>query len=55
VHKYLTAVITSEEAEPLVGVIPLDLASGHEREPYTKRDRQDAARDGSEPLHQAIG
>jgi hypothetical protein len=32
VHKNLTPVVTGEEAEPLVGVIPLDLASGHERD-----------------------
>jgi hypothetical protein len=29
VHEYLAAVITGEEAESLVGVIPLDLASRH--------------------------
>src|ERR1017187_5319724 len=31
-HKDLTPVITGEEAETLVGVIPLNLASGHERD-----------------------
>jgi hypothetical protein len=25
----LTAVVTGEKAEPLVGVVPLDLATGH--------------------------
>jgi hypothetical protein len=29
VHEYLTAAVATEEAEPLVGVIPFDLASGH--------------------------
>jgi hypothetical protein len=28
-HEYLTAVVTGEEAEALVGVVPLDLATGH--------------------------
>src|SRR6185312_2520437 len=37
-HEHLTTVIPGEEAETLVGVIPLDLASGHEREPYAKRN-----------------
>jgi hypothetical protein len=32
VHENLTTVVTSEEAETLVGVIPLDLASRHERD-----------------------
>jgi hypothetical protein len=45
VHEHLTAVITGEKAEPFVGVIPLHLASGHEREPYAKRDSQCAAPD----------
>jgi hypothetical protein len=43
VHEDLTAVITGEKAEPFVGVIPLHLASGHEREPYAKRDSPYAA------------
>jgi hypothetical protein len=43
VHEHLTAIITGEKAEPFVGVIPLHLASGHEREPYAKRDSQYAA------------
>jgi len=29
VHEHLTAPIAAEKAEPFVGVIPLDLASGH--------------------------
>jgi hypothetical protein len=31
-HEDLTPVIAGEEAEALVGVIPLDLASRHERD-----------------------
>jgi hypothetical protein len=31
VHEYLTAVVATEEAEAFVGVIPFDLASGHEQ------------------------
>jgi hypothetical protein len=31
VHEDLTAAIATEEAEPFVGVIPFDLASGHEQ------------------------
>src|SRR5262245_13161492 len=36
VHEDLTTVITGEEAEPLLGVIPLDLASRHEPTLYAK-------------------
>src|SRR5690348_11575079 len=36
VHKHFSAVITGEEAEPFVGVIPLDLASRHENNPYAR-------------------
>jgi hypothetical protein len=45
VHEDLTAVITGEEAETLVGVIPLDLASRHVRDLTrggTNRDRTGA-------------
>jgi hypothetical protein len=31
-NEHLTTVVTGEEAEALVGVIPLDLASRHERD-----------------------
>jgi MFS family permease len=34
VHKHLASVITGEEAEALLGVIPLDLAGRHEQEPH---------------------
>src|SRR5215469_15285714 len=37
VHEDLTAVITGEEAESLVGVIPLDLASRHEQTLYARK------------------
>jgi hypothetical protein len=38
VHEDLTAVITGEEAESLIGVIPLDLASRHEQTLYNEEN-----------------
>src|SRR5580693_2137273 len=53
-HEHLTAVITGEEAEAFVGVIPLGLASGHEREPL-REEGQSGQAPAFAPPHQAIG
>ena len=50
-HKNLTPVIAGEEAESLVGVIPLDFASGHERD-LTRRGTIGCPQGTS---HKAIG
>jgi hypothetical protein len=39
VHEDLTAIIAGEEAESLIGVIPLDLASRHEQTLCARRNR----------------
>jgi hypothetical protein len=38
VHEDLTTVITGEEAESFIGVIPLDLASRHEQTLYNEEN-----------------
>ena len=54
VHKDLTAVVTGEEAEALVDVIPLDLASRHERD-LTRGGTISARGAEASACYQAIG